>query len=64
MSNMFLFKSKKIPNYFRFSLFYFSRMIYNKNRFGSHYRTMFRNVEHTYRIHRHSVLHFLIKHSF
>ena len=29
---MFLFKSKKIPNYFRFSLFYFSRMIYNKNR--------------------------------
>ncbi len=32
MSNMFLFKSKKIPNYFRFSLFYFSRMIYNKNR--------------------------------
>lgn len=63
MSNMFLFKSKKIPNYFRFSLFYFSRMIYNKNRLV-HITELCFAMWNTYRIHRHSVLHFLIKHSF
>lgn len=49
MSNMFLFKSKKIPNYFRFSLFYFSRMIYNKTDWFTLQNYDFCNVEHTYR---------------